>query len=183
VRISEDTRREVRARAGYACEYCSVSETDAGGELTIDHFQPRSQDGPDELENLIYACHRCNEYKADYWPIRTEDPSLWNPRREPADGHLLSLADGRLYPITETGDFTLRRLRLNRPALVALRLRRLREQEEGRWMARHRDLLHLLERLYEQQTLLLVEHRALMEKQRALLEHLTRSSDEDDETG
>ena len=49
----------VRARADYACEYCGVTETDAQGLLTIDHFRPISRDGDDDPANLVYACFRC----------------------------------------------------------------------------------------------------------------------------
>jgi hypothetical protein len=31
-----------------------VSETDAGGELTVDHYDPVSAGGDDSPENLIY---------------------------------------------------------------------------------------------------------------------------------
>ncbi len=31
-------RDRVRIRARFACEFCEVTETDTGGELTIDHF-------------------------------------------------------------------------------------------------------------------------------------------------
>jgi 5-methylcytosine-specific restriction endonuclease McrA len=85
--ISADLRTQVRQRADFACEYCGVEEIDVGGELTIDHFQPRIHQGGDELENLIYCCVRCNQYKLDYWPILVTDPVLWNPRREPRSLH------------------------------------------------------------------------------------------------
>ncbi len=35
--ISAGTRRLVRDRAHFACEFCTVTETDTGGELTIDY--------------------------------------------------------------------------------------------------------------------------------------------------
>lgn len=41
--ISSDTRREVQRRVDYSCEFCGISETDVGGVLTIDHFQPLSK--------------------------------------------------------------------------------------------------------------------------------------------
>ena len=110
-----DIREEVRRRANYACEFCGVREKDCGGELTIDHFQPKSKNGSDTLENLLYCCIRCNQYKQDYWPANPREPSLWNPRQEPASQHFLQLDDGTLYPLTPTGSFTLKRLRLNRP--------------------------------------------------------------------
>lgn len=137
--ISETVRLQVRQRADFACEFCGVTETDVGGQLTIDHFRPQSKGGADDVENLLYCCQRCNQYKVDYWPARSDEPVLWNPRRESSDTHLLILADGTLYPITPTGAFTLKRLRLNRPPLIAHRLRKHSQGEEQRLLTRHRD--------------------------------------------
>ena len=47
--ISRNDLEQVRRRAGFACEYCSVTETDSGGPLTVDHFQPQARGGTDEL--------------------------------------------------------------------------------------------------------------------------------------
>ena len=66
--VSGEVRQIIRQRAHYACEFCGVTETDAGGELTIDHFHLQTKGGTDILENLLYCCYRCNQYKADYWP-------------------------------------------------------------------------------------------------------------------
>ena len=107
--IKAAVREQVRQRANFACEFCGISETDTGGQLTIDHFQPKKKGGGDSLDNLLYCCIRCNQYKLDYWPAHPDDPSLWNPRREPPSQHFLELDDGTLYPLTETGAFTLRR--------------------------------------------------------------------------
>jgi len=112
--LSKAIRLQVRNRANFACEFRGVSETDTGGELTIDHFRPQAKDGTDDLDNLLYGCHRCNQYKADYWPTQPDEPPLWNPRQELANTHFLSLPDGRLYPITPTGTFTLRGYENNR---------------------------------------------------------------------
>jgi hypothetical protein len=177
VSISEDIRQQVRERANFACEYCGVTETDTGGELTVDHFQPRVCGGTDDLDNLLYCCYRCNQYKADYWPAQPEHPALWNPRRETIAGHLLLLADGTLYPISAMGEFTLKRLRLNRPALVALRLRKSARAEEQHLLTRYRDLLALLQQVHDQHAALLSEHRALLEEQRALLRLLLKRSE------
>ena len=118
--IVDEPRSTVRTRANFACEYCGVTEIDTGGELTIDHFQPKGKGGADHLDNLLYCCVRCNQYKADYWPNRPDDLMLWNPRQEPMATHLLLLADGHLYPITPVGEFTLKRLRLNRTSKIIL---------------------------------------------------------------
>lgn len=170
--IPTDVRWVVRQRAHFACEFCGVTETDTGGELTIDHFQPHTTGGTDAPENLLYCCHRCNQYKADYWPIQSEDPPLWHPRHEPIERHLLLLANGTLYPITETGAFTLKRLRLNRPPLVAYRVRKQGEIAEYRLLTRYRDLVVIVEQLHQQQAALLEEQQVLLEEQRRLVQLL-----------
>lgn len=71
--ISAEVRQFVRQRAHFACEYCGVTETDTGGELTVDHFQPQAKGGSDEPENLLYCCVRCNQYKVDYWPNHSSE--------------------------------------------------------------------------------------------------------------
>jgi hypothetical protein len=175
--ITAEARLVIRERAHFACEFCGVTETDTGGELTIDHFQPQTKGGTDELDNLLYCCHRCNQYKADYWPVRPDDPILWHPRHFPLEAHLLLLADGTLYPITATGAFTLRRLRLNRPPLVAYRLQKQAQIEEDGLLARYRDLVVVLEQLYQQQVALLEEQQTLLDEQRTLLHLLLKQKE------
>ncbi len=175
--IPTEVWEQVRCRANSACEYCGVTETDTGGPLSVDHHQPRSQGGADHLDNLLYCCHRCNLYKADYWPAQDGQPALWNPRQAPIESHLFLLADGKLYPITTVGAFTLRRLRLNRPALVAHRHRKQAQSEELRLLSRYREVITLLEQLQQQQAALLIEHRALLEEQRTLLRLFLGTSD------
>jgi len=175
--ISAQTRLHIRQRANFACEYCTVAEADTGGELTIDHFHPQTRAGSDDVDNLLYCCQRCNQYKADYWPNSPTDPVLWNPREEPATNHLLLLADGTVYPLTNIGGFTIQRLRLNRPALITYRLRHSVRIEEERLLTRYRELVVVLERLYEQQAALLEEQRTLIEQQRSVLKALLRRID------
>jgi hypothetical protein len=170
--VSVEIRQLVRQRANFACEYCGVSETDTGSELTIDHFHPQAKGGTDAPDNLIYCCIRCNQYKVDYWPTQPSDPHLWNPRTEPASTHFLRLENGTLYPLTPTGGFTIQRLRLNRPPLIAYRQRQDRQAEERRLLIRYRDLILLLEQLQVQHLALLQEYRQLLEEQRTLLRTL-----------
>lgn len=160
--IAPEIREQVRQRANFACEFCGVTETDVGGELTVDHFQPTAKGGNDSPENLLYCCVRCNQYKGDYWPTHPGDLSLWDPRREPAAQHFDELDDGTLKPRTLTGAFTLVRLRLNRPPLVAYRLRK------HQWI-RYRGLVHSLKQRYTQLFVLMEEQRQLLEEQRELL--------------
>ena len=171
--ISLEIREQIRRRTNFACEFCGVSETDVGGQLTIDHFQPKSKGGEDFLENLLYCCICCNQYKQDYWFVGDE-PSLWNPRQEPASVHFLELDTGKLLPLTPTGEFTIKRLRLNRSPLVAYRLGKRRKAEEIRLLKQYKDLSQLLGQLNEQLVTLVEEQQQLLEEQRELIRFLLR---------
>lgn len=114
-------RQALRERYGFRCGYCGVHESEVGAELTVDHFQPRSQGGTDEPVNLVYCCHACNEFKGDHW--QPDSPQrLLHPQRDNLSGHVALSDDGTMHGLTETGTFHIRRLQLNRPALVAHRL-------------------------------------------------------------
>jgi hypothetical protein len=167
--ITDDMREQVRRRANFACEFCGVTETDAGSELTIDHYHPRAKGGTNNLENLLYCCPRCNQYKLDYWPAQPDDPSLWDPRRESASQHFFEMDDGTLHPLTAVGAFTLKRLRLNRPPLVAYRLRKRQRAEEVRLLTRYREIVQLLEQLNTQLSDLMEEQRQLLGEEWELL--------------
>jgi hypothetical protein len=113
-----------RARERYArrCAYCGVHEDDAGATLTVDHHRPRVHGGDDRIDNLVYACPRCNEHKGSYWHER--DPPhvrLLHPGRDDLAVHLRENDDGRIVAITPEGQFFVHRLRLNRPPLIAYR--------------------------------------------------------------
>jgi hypothetical protein len=164
-----EQRAYVRQRANFACEYCGITETDVGGELTVDHIHPQAKGGANDLDNLVYYCVRCNQYKGDYWPEASTAPSLWNPRMDEAARHVVRLDDGTLHGRTDTGRFTIQRLRLNRPPLVAARKRRRTQEEEARLLTQYRDTIALLERVSAQQAALLTEQRRLLEEYQALL--------------
>jgi len=167
--LAADTIEGVRRRAGFACEFCGVSEIDSGGALTVDHFQPVSKGGGDDLDNLIYCCARCNAYKQAYWPEAPGALSLWNPRREPMGAHFLELADGLLLPLTEVAEFTANRLRLNRTPLVMYRLHRRERENERLLLRRYQELTSTLEQLNGQLSRLMQMQRELLREQNELL--------------
>ena len=101
--LPEAIREQVRLGAGFACEFCGITETDAGGLLTVDHFQPSTQGGGDAPDNLLYCCSRCNQYKADYWPGSPMEPHLWHPRKTPLSAHFVERENGTLHPLTDLG--------------------------------------------------------------------------------
>jgi HNH endonuclease len=154
-------REQVRHRAQYACEFCGTTEIDAGGMLTIDHFQPRAKAGSDTLENLSYACIACNQYKQNYWPRTETAPILWNPRQESASQHFVEQEDGQLTALTPTGIFTIKRLRLNRSQLIAARL-----------LQRYQELMTLQAQINIQLTDLAMEQQMLLKEQRKWLRML-----------
>ncbi len=155
-------RLEVRQRASFACEFCGVEEADAGGELTIDHFQPRSQGGSDDLENLVYSCTCCNQFKVDYWPSSSSDPRLWNPRLESATRHFSENDNGVLEAVSDVGSFTVQRLRLNRPALITHRQRKREAGKREAMLKRQSELNRALVALLSVQDHLVSEQHQLL---------------------
>ena len=123
----------VRERFNYHCGYCGVSEVDAGGELTVDHYQPVSAHGDDSDTNLVYACVRCNLYKSDYWPTPQEAAAglrVLHPLRDDLALHLRENVSGHLEALTDSGRAHLSILKLNRSQLVAYRLREKATQQQ-----------------------------------------------------
>src|SRR5207249_7158718 len=99
--------------------------------LTSDHFQPRSRGGADDLQNLVYCCHACNEYKGDFYqPDAVE--RLLHPLRDTLSQHIVERDDGTLRALTPTGAFHIEQLHLNRPTLIAHRLAERQLQAERR---------------------------------------------------
>jgi hypothetical protein len=138
-----EERQTLRSRFHFRCGYCGVREREAAAELTVDHFQPRSQGGADEPENWVYCCHACNEFKGDYWQPGSPRRIL-HPLHDDLALHFVEEADGTLGALTETGAFHIDQLHLNREPLVEnRRLRRRREafrRAEARWVADLDDL-------------------------------------------
>jgi 5-methylcytosine-specific restriction endonuclease McrA len=58
------SRKNILTRDGHRCMYCGTTE----GRMTIDHVVPRLRGGKDTWENLVCACHRCNNVKGDRTP-------------------------------------------------------------------------------------------------------------------
>lgn len=177
--ISPDVLEFVRQRAGFACEFCGITETDAGNRLTIDHFHPGRYGGDDNSDNLIYACFPCNQYKKDYWPNTPEAISLWNPRQEAFTHHFLELNDGTLTSLTPVGTFTIRRLRLNRHQLVQHRLHKRQQQEIVRVLQQYREQVGLLEQLNQELSRQINEQRELLQAERELLRLLLANDNEE----
>jgi len=59
--ISGTIRYEVLKRAQFRCELCGISADDKN--LEVDHIEPKSKGGADELSNFQALCYTCNSQK------------------------------------------------------------------------------------------------------------------------
>ncbi|NCS24378.1 MAG: HNH endonuclease [Microcystis aeruginosa BS13-02] len=116
--ISITTRLQVRARANYLCEYCHSSEEISAALFEVDHIQPKSLGGKDELANLALACQRCNRYRYNF--IKAIDPKteqeveIFNPRQQHWQEHFIWTPDAlKIVVITPIARATIERLDLN----------------------------------------------------------------------
>ncbi len=59
--ISKKIRFEVFKRDGFTCQYCGSSPPKVT--LEVDHINPKSKKGTDDINNLLTACFDCNRGK------------------------------------------------------------------------------------------------------------------------
>jgi len=170
-------RDQIRQRAAFACEYCGVTETDTGGLLTIDHFQPRSKGGSDDSENLIYCCNRCNSFKYNYYPTTNKDPSIWNPRQSLKNIHFFELTNGHLKALTPVGKTGVDLLRFNRPALIKYRLQKKARIEEIQLLKHYQQLTSLLQQTNRELAILANNQQELLVQQQQVLKLLLDEED------
>jgi hypothetical protein len=167
--VTASQREAIRRAYHFQCGYCSVHENDVGSVLEIDHFQPLAHGGTDEESNLVYACSACNKAKGDFWPPSNSAARLLHPKCDALDEHIQLAPDDHLQPLTPTGALHIRRLRLNRAQLIALR------------QARRRTTQHIA-RLTELEIRIAEMRRevvSLESQLEMLLEHIRRLSDQD----
>jgi HNH endonuclease len=115
--ISDKTRRQVAERAYHVCEYCLVHEADLFHGCEVDHIISVKHKGKTELENLAYACFRCNRHKGSdlgsLAPATGKLTRFFNPRSDSWPVHF-SLDGGRIEPLTDIGEVTVQMFDLNR---------------------------------------------------------------------
>ena len=126
--MTPEIRTQVRERAGQRCEYCRYLDLIRSGPFDVEHIQPRSEGGTDDLENLAWSCDYCNGHKATATSaidsVTGETVRLFHPRLNLWKDHFL-WSDDYLSIIGRTpiGRVTVDRLRLNRePVREARRL-------------------------------------------------------------
>lgn len=125
-KLNAQIKEEVRLRAKNCCEYCYSQEKFATHSFYIEHIQPISKGGNNNLDNLALSCQGCNNYK--YNKTEGKDPitqlmvSLDHPRQQNWQEHFSWNQDYNLIiGLTSIGRATVETLRLNREGLVNLR--------------------------------------------------------------
>ncbi len=78
-RISLAIRRHVRERANGLCEYCQAPDSFATSPFHCDHIIPQSAGGENTLDNLAWACPRCNIHKHTKTHANDPQTGLWSP--------------------------------------------------------------------------------------------------------
>lgn len=125
-KLSSETRAIVKERAKGYCEYCRCHVSYSVAPFSIEHIQPVSRGGGDELENLAFSCLGCNGFKYNRLdcidPVTLDRVRLYNPRTDKWKQHFTWSADySTLIGLTSKGRATVSCLKLNRPALLNIR--------------------------------------------------------------
>jgi len=63
-------KRYIYLRDGQKCFYCGKALKP--GQMTLDHYQPRSEGGTEDYFNLVSCCRLCNKYKKNKIPVDKE---------------------------------------------------------------------------------------------------------------
>ena len=119
-------RIEVIERDLFCCEYCLLPENASFYSHEIDHIVAVKHGGLTILQNLAYACWRCNRHKgtdlASLDPETLQIVLLYHPRNDRWDEHF-RWNHGRLWGISPTGNATAELLQFNRPDRLGERIR------------------------------------------------------------
>ena len=124
-------RVDVRQRAKKRCEYCQLPDVAPSFiRFQLEHIRAKRHGGSNALNNLAWACPRCNERKGTNLSAVDPDTNrivrLFNPRRDVWPGHF-AWNGLRIGGLTATGRATASLLDLNSDERLKFRhgLRRL----------------------------------------------------------
>ena len=115
-RISPSLRRQIIERAGNRCEFCLLPADVGFFPHEIDHVIAEKHGGKTELDNLAYACWRCNRHKGtdlgSFDPETNMFSALFNPRVQTWTEHF-EFDREQITGLSSEGRATVRLLRLN----------------------------------------------------------------------
>lgn len=132
-RVSKEIRAQVRERGSGRCEYCRKPETVSLYPFHVDHVIPTMHGGDSLLDNLAWACFRCNTNKSSHiasYDTETKDLTpLFNPRTQTWDDYF-EMQDAVILGKNSIGRVTVRLLQINHPDQIATRAHLIRAK---RW--------------------------------------------------
>lgn len=109
-------RREVIERAENHCEYCRLPAKVAFYPHEVDHVIAEKHGGTNDIDNLAFACWRCNRHKGSdltsFDPETAQLSPLFNPRMQVWAEHF-AYEGKRVVGLTQEGRTTVNLLRLN----------------------------------------------------------------------
>jgi hypothetical protein len=115
-RVPTTLRRQVIERAGNRCEYCRLSNEIVFFPHEVDHVIAEKHGGATDIENLAFACWRCNRHKGSdltsFDPQTRELSPLFNPRTQVWAEHFIYQGQ-QIIGSTPEGRTTVNLLRLN----------------------------------------------------------------------
>ena len=125
-RIPARIRQQVQERAKGLCEYCRTPDNIATSSFHCEHIVPQKVGGTNTLDNLAWACPRCNNHK--HVKTHANDPQtnqrmrLFNPRQKQWNRHFMWSED-LLFIVgrTRIGRATVHALNMNNPQQKNLR--------------------------------------------------------------
>ena len=92
----------------------------------LEHVIPRQHGGPTTLDNLAWACNRCNSHKGPNLtgidPVSGVIVPLYSPRVQRWDEHFAVGPGGAVAGLTPVGRVTVRVLQMNDEFRCVLRL-------------------------------------------------------------
>lgn len=120
----DEIQRQIHWRAAGRCEYCRMHEALQGATFHLEHILPRSRGGTSSLENLAWACPRCNLCKSNrveaYDPQTGQFVLLFNPRVDRWRDHF-QWAGYRIVPLTPIGRVTAAVMDFNHARRIRIR--------------------------------------------------------------
>ncbi len=118
---------QIAERAGRRCEYCKTPQVVTAQPFHLDHIIPRSLGGKATLDNLCYACPRCNYLKGaqtkEIDPQTGKQIPLFNPKSHQWEEHFVWEDDGvTVVGNTAIGRTTVAALKLNAEIMLRARV-------------------------------------------------------------
>jgi hypothetical protein len=122
--MDAELRDLVRRRAEGRCEYCRLPDAAQRLPFHVEHIIARQHGGGNDIDNIAWACDRCNAYKGPN--LSSVDPDagnvveLFHPRRDVWDEHFI-MRGPEVHGLSPTGRATVRLLQMNDRRRVELR--------------------------------------------------------------